>query len=102
MRRAAVLLAAIVLAGCLPDQAKDMAVCQSEVMRFYPTYVASNPDDPGTRYIIGCMAAKGYDFEVAAADCDSRYPLPTQAACYRPQGWLARVIDQFRRPAKAN
>ena len=79
-----------------------MAVCQSEVMRFYPTYMASNLDDPGTRYIIGCMAAKGYQFEVAAADCNSRYPLPTQPACYTPQGWLAGLIDRWSRPANEN
>ena len=100
MRHAVVLFAALTLAGCIPDQAGNMATCQAEVARFYPTYVASNFDDPGTRYIIGCMAAKGYDLEVTAADCDSHYPLPVQAACYAPHGWLAGVIDRIQRPKK--
>ena len=102
MRRELVLFMAVAVAGCGPDQAKDMAACQAEVMRFYPAYVASKLEDPGTRYIIGCMAARGYEFEVTAADCNSRYPLPTQATCYTPRNWIAGAIDRFRRPAQPN
>jgi hypothetical protein len=96
MRRCVVLLL-VVLGGCVPDQSKDMAACQTEVKRFYPVYVASNMTDPGVRYIMGCMESKGYDFSIAAADCNSQFPLPTQPACYRPQGTAAAAIDQFRR-----
>jgi hypothetical protein len=84
MRRAAVLLVAMTLAGCLPDRAKDMADCQNEASRFYKTYHAVSPDDPSSRFIIGCMAAKGYDFTITPAQCSSEHPLPPQAACYEP------------------
>ena len=48
------------------------------------------------------MATKGYDFTIAPADCDSHHPLPTQAACYTPQNWLAALYDRVRRPLKSN
>jgi hypothetical protein len=57
MRRKIALVITITLGGCLPDQAKNVAACKLQVMRFYPGYIAANPDDPGTRFIIGCMAA---------------------------------------------
>jgi hypothetical protein len=95
-----VIFVAATVTGCMPDRAKDLAACKAAVMRFYPTYVASKLEDPGTRYIIGCMASHGYEMEVSAADCDSRYPLPTQATCYAPRDWLASVIGRFRRPAQ--
>ena len=93
MNRAFVLLVPIVLAGCLPDRANDIAVCKTESDRFYQGYQALNVDDPRSRYIIGCMAAKGYDLDVVPADCDSKYPLVTQSACYTPDGRIARFID---------
>jgi hypothetical protein len=96
MRRAAVLLAAMTLAGCLPDRATVMAACQKEASRFYETYRAVNPDDPSSRFIIGCMAAKGYDFTIAPAECSSEHPLPPQAACYTRSSWFGWIIDQFR------
>ena len=96
MKRAFVLLVAIASAGCLPDQVKDIAVCKTEADRFYQGYVALNVDDPRSRYIIGCMAAKGYDLDVVPADCDSKYPLVTQSACYTPENRIARFVDQFR------
>jgi len=42
------------------------------------------------------MAAKGYDLDVVPADCDSKYPLVTQSACYTPENRIARFVDQFR------
>ena len=82
MRREFVLLLVFALGGCLPDQAMDVAACQVESDRFYQTNNAADPDDPRSQYIIACMAAKGYDFTILPADCDSRHSLPTQPACY--------------------
>jgi hypothetical protein len=97
MRREVALLMLISLAGCLPDQAKDMAACRTEADRFYQTYKAIDPEDPSSQYIIACMAAKGYNFTILPADCDSQYPLPTQATCYAPNNGPDWIIDQFRR-----
>jgi hypothetical protein len=96
MRRQVVLLVAITLAGCVPDKSQDLAACLTEADRFYSRYLAADPAAPAARYIIECMAAKGYDFEVEPAYCNSKYPLPTQSTCYKSKNWLAAIIDQFR------
>lgn len=97
MRRKVVLLMVISLGGCVPDQANDMAGCRTEADRFYHAYKAVDPDDPSSRYIIACMAARGYNFTNLAAACDSRYPLPTQAACYDAKDWIAWTAEEIRR-----
>ena len=94
------MLILVSLGGCLPDQAKDMAACRTESDRFYQTYKAVDPEDPSSQYIIACMAAKGYNFTIFAADCDSQYPLPTQPTCYAPNSGPNWIIDQFRRALK--
>ena len=65
MKREFVLLLAIFLGGCLPEQAKDVAACRIEADRFYKGYRTADVDSPRSQYIIGCMAAKGYDFNIA-------------------------------------
>jgi len=97
MRVVVILLAAIALGACLPDRAKDMAVCQAEALRFYPSYFADKHDSPGSRYVIACMAIKGHEFTTLPVDCNSRYPMPTQPACYTPNGWFAWMVEQIRR-----
>ena len=96
MKRKVVLLAALALGGCMQHQAKDVAACQAEADRFYRdesnTFDAYSPRD---KYIIGCMAAKGYNFDISPADCDSRRPLSTQPTCYTSNGLLAWIIDKF-------
>jgi hypothetical protein len=96
MRRAVVLLAVIALGGCLPDRAKDVAACRAEADHFYQGYRAVDVDNPRSQYIIGCMAANGYDFTIVPSDCSSQNPLPTQPACYTHNSWLYWIIDQFR------
>jgi hypothetical protein len=102
MRRKAVLLVALALAGCLPDQSKDVAACEVEAGRFFQLNKAADPNTTVSQYIIECMAAKGYEFTVAPADCNSQQPLPTQAACYTPQNWLAGFYDQVHRRFRAD
>jgi hypothetical protein len=95
MRPIVALFLPVLLAGCLPDRAKDLAACQKEASRFYLTYKATDPENPSSRYIIGCMAAKGYDFTIAPSACSSQRPFPTQAGCYIPSNWLVSIIDRF-------
>jgi hypothetical protein len=85
------------LTGCLPDQAKTMDDCRQEAERFYQLYKAVDPNDPSSKYIIQCMAAKGYRFTVEPKDCSERYPLVTQAACYEPDAWFDWAIGRLRR-----
>jgi len=100
MRRKAVLLLALALAGCYPDQGSDIGACETQARRFFQLYKAVDPNDPSSQYLIECMAAKGYAFTVTPADCNSKQPLPTQAACYVPENWLAGLYDQARRRFK--
>jgi hypothetical protein len=92
-----VLLTAIaILAGCSADRNKELVVCQTEADRFYQDYQAFDVENPRSQYIIGCMAAKGYTFNITPADCDSRRALPTQPTCYTYNSWPAWIIDFFR------
>src|ERR1700742_543923 len=96
MRSEVAFLVVITLGGCSSDAAKDMSACRIEADRFYHMYKAVDPNDPSSQFVIACMATKGYDFTPAAVACDSRYPSPTQPACYQPNSWLDWIIDQFR------
>src|SRR3974377_903415 len=96
MKREFVLLGSLALAACLPARAKDLRACQTEADQFYQTYQAIDADDPRSRYIIGCMAAKGYDLDVSPVESDGNHRLVTQSACYTPESRIARFIDQFR------
>ena len=102
----AVLIGVVVLGACVlhlatealtRDQAQDMDTCRKEAEHFYHLDKTVDPNDPSSQYIIACMAAKGYDFTSAPADCDTRYPVSTQPACYSPNGWLGWTIDRVRR-----
>jgi hypothetical protein len=79
---------------------KMWRLARQKLILFYQSYRAVDVDDPRSHYIIACMAAKGYDFIISPADCNSQHPLASQAACYAPNSWLAGFIDQFRRPLK--
>jgi hypothetical protein len=92
---------ALALAGCVPDQSKDVAACEAEASRFFQLNKAADPNNTVSQYIIECMGAKGYEFTVAPADCNSQHPLPTQAACYTPDNWLAGLYDQMHRRFRA-
>jgi hypothetical protein len=97
MRREAVLLlVGFAVAGCLPDQAKDVAACRIEADRFFEGYNNVDVNNPRSRYIIACMATKGYDFDVSPATCDSRHALATQPTCYASHHWLAWIIERVR------
>src|ERR1700759_5650306 len=95
MKQLCAVFAVITLAGCMPDQAKDVAVCRSEADRFYQGYYAVDVENPRSQYIIGCMTNKGYDFTILPLDCNSQRPLAAQPACYRRNNWLAWIVDQF-------
>jgi hypothetical protein len=95
MNRKALLLMLIIVGGCSRQPTLDVAACRTEADRFYQAYNAVDADSPRGRYIIACMAAKRYDFDVGQADCDSRHPLPTQPTCYARNGWLDWIIDRF-------
>lgn len=97
MGRAIVLLALLTLGGCLADRDKDLMACRIDANRFFRSYIADDPDNVKSQFIIGCMTAKGYDFTVTPADCDNRYPFPTQATCYVPNNWLDWMVDELRR-----
>ena len=95
MKRVLVLLAVTTVGGCLPDRAKDVAICRTEADRFYEGYRAVDVDNPRSEFIIGCMANKGYIFNIMPSDCSSERPLVTQPTCYASNSWLSWIIDHF-------
>ena len=101
-KTARLLLVGLILGGCIPDQPRDVAACETEAIRVYPKQPAVDLGDFATRYINACMAAKGYDFTILAAGCNPRYPFATQPECYTPTGWIAQFIDWLKRPRKSN
>lgn len=98
MRLAVGLLITLLLGGCLPDQTKstDVTACRDEADRFYQAYNNADISNPRSKYIIACMAAKGYKFEVSPSDCDSRHALVTQSTCYVSNSWIAWIFGRFR------
>lgn len=94
-------LLVLTLGGCLPDKINDVASCQMQADRFFPL-PSADADSPRSQYIIACMAAKGYDFDIEPADCDSRHSLTAQATCYSPVNWFIRKADQVRHSLKLN
>ena len=91
------LLMALFLGAC-SDQAKskDMLACRDQADRFYQGYNNADMSSPRSKYIVACMAAKGYTFEVSPADCDSQHALSTQSTCYVPESWIASITAWFR------
>jgi hypothetical protein len=86
----------IALGGCSFGKAQDVAECRTQADKFYQAYQDDDVANPRSRYIIECMASKGYEFDISPADCDSRHPLSTQQTCYVSASWLGRVLDLFR------
>ena len=79
------------VSGCSSDRAEDLTTCQAEADRFYQGYRTMDVDNPRSKFIISCMADKGYAFDFTPKECDSRHPLPSQPACYAANGWLAWI-----------
>jgi hypothetical protein len=96
-RRGVGLVLLLNLGACLPDQSESLANCQKDADRFFMAYRNDDPENPRSRYIIECMATKGYDFTVEPTDCDSRRPFTTQPACFSPRGWLNWIEFELRR-----
>jgi hypothetical protein len=96
MRVTPCLMMLIVLAGCSSGKAQDVAACRLEADKFYQAYRDDDVTNPRSRYIIECMASKGFNFDVSPADCDSQRSLPTQQTCYVSATWLGRILDLFR------
>ena len=71
-----------------------MGNCQAEADRFYQGYQNDDVNNPRSRYIIECMASKGYEFDISPSGCDSRHSLPIQPACYVATDWVSRTIER--------
>jgi hypothetical protein len=95
MRPAVMVLIFIALAGCSSGKAQDLAACRAEADRFYQGYRDDDAANPRGRYIVECMASKGYEFNVSPADCDSGRALLAQQACYVSTSWIGRLLDRF-------
>jgi hypothetical protein len=87
-------MTAITLIGCTEPKANDTAACEQQTLRFFS-------DATGDNFMVACMEAKGYRFDVEPTECDSKTRMAVQPSCYTPQGWLSEIIDSWERsPAK--
>jgi hypothetical protein len=93
VKSAALFAAMLAAAGCTPSKSSELATCEKETLRFYS-------DTTGDDFMIACMDAKGYRFDVEPADCDGQSRMARQQACYVPVGWLAEFLDGLNRPSK--
>jgi hypothetical protein len=93
MRLTVLIAAASAMTGCTGDKQADVAACENETLRFFS-------DSHGDDFMVACMDAKGYRFDIEPVDCDGKSRMTHQAACYVPEGWLAGFLDEFGRPAK--
>jgi hypothetical protein len=93
MKRAILLAAAMTIAGCTPDKKADLATCEKETLRFFS-------DSTGDDFMIACMDAKGYRFDVEPVDCNGKSRMSRQPACFVPENWLAGFLDGLGRPSK--
>jgi hypothetical protein len=66
MKRALFLMClALLLAGCLPDRERELAICQVEAMRLYPQERLNPPQQHNLHlsdFLKACMRAKGWRF----------------------------------------
>jgi hypothetical protein len=75
VRRLLVALAVVApLCGCWADTKRQIAACDLEATRLYPDdkgqssdFYYRNPDVE--KYVIKCMAARGYDFDYKQSKC---------------------------------
>jgi hypothetical protein len=96
MRYAVLFSLLFFLTGRVPYPSKAVAACVMEAERFYHMYNAVDPEDPSSKYLISCMAAKGYQFTILASNYGSHRPYPTQPTCYEHTTWPTWTIDLTR------
>jgi hypothetical protein len=85
---------ALPLAGCMENQERQLAACKLESMRLYeePQIIDAFHALPYNKYIVTCMAAKGYGMAVRNKKCVTGINFAVQVDCYTPPGWLERNI----------
>jgi hypothetical protein len=95
LRRSIKFIAGIIvvigIGGCAPGKMHETEACETETLRFYPI-------GSGDRFMIECMDSKGYEFDVASAECKSKTRMVMQSACYRRKGWVGRFFEIFTGP----
>jgi hypothetical protein len=94
MRWAILLFLALQLVGCMKDQERQLATCKLESMRLYqePQFADPFATLPYNKYIVTCMASKGYAMVVSDNKCVIGVNFVTQVECYKPTGWFERAV----------
>jgi hypothetical protein len=97
MKWANIMVVALALGGCTPDQ--DIARCEIEAIRLYPNDPPTWEKDVASQYITKCMKAKGYEYysfpEMPLEDCGRvGRNYATDPGCYTSIGWLRRFLSR--------
>jgi hypothetical protein len=93
--KAAVIVSALVVSGCMPEQTQTLAACEVESMarHFGRAPVAS------IEQINSCMEAHGYVRRLAAG-CQPE-TVSVSPVCYQPDSWIGRIGMQLELFAKS-
>ena len=89
---------ALLLCGCIADQKKQAATCETDAKHAYPdkTLRGTSPSTDMADFIHACMRVAGYDFACRPDDMS----LSGDYFCYRPSSTLARWAYEIERALK--
>jgi hypothetical protein len=96
----AVLSMVVPLDGCISEQRRQVAACESEALHNNPTEMSLRA--AATRhYIAACMAKHGYVEEFSDGSCQPRFGYELNPHCYSPEGgwaFLLRKVEMIIGP----
>jgi hypothetical protein len=78
-------LAVAAVAGCSPERPsyQEVARCEVDAIRVYPTDDASNVSGRWAGYVETCMQANGWDFDTQGASCIPNLRPHQNPNCYK-------------------
>src|ERR1700674_4422982 len=98
MRRVALVMLALMLCGCMKDQAITHATCKLESMsRNFNSSTSKEAIDE----IVRCMSLNGYTKRISKY-CPYVGVGDASTPCYQPDSWLGRIGYQIEMVSKSN
>ena len=97
MNRAFIVLIALPLAGYFADQERLVASCEIEAIHTYPREKLPPGAHVGD-YILACMEAHGYDWNLADKRCHITNTVERNPYCYTPRDPLDRQLYIIEEP----
>jgi hypothetical protein len=90
-RSVLLLLALLMLSGCWEEQKEQVAECQMEGIKAYPSESLEQGNHI-EHLILTCMTAHGYDFDLLRRLCTVNDQMAANPYCYVPSNPIGRSI----------